>query len=182
MDNAVPQQTFGQQTLPPIRLTDEQENLCKRLDEWHSLCGLDVKPSDMLRGAVFAIRVECNSNPDRIAQSANSLREILYPFQSPTVKKVPDKNKKEEAFKEFGSVVVDKNFHQTHLEPLWRQLNDIAHHGVNPKFYKKLDYYTLSDSDFEKIILDFVRIMDKALTRQLDVHHQLDEILANAPQ
>ena len=104
-------QSIGNNALPPVRLTDGQENLCRRLDEWHERGGLKIKPSDMFRGAVFAIREECKSNPDRIAQAANSLREILYPFLSIQVKQVS--SKRMDAFKNFGSVTVDKNFEFT---------------------------------------------------------------------
>ena len=60
-----------------VRLTPEQEELCRRMDELHALNQLQTKPSDMYRGALSVIRDE--NNPDRIAQAALSLREILYP-------------------------------------------------------------------------------------------------------
>lgn len=177
-DKALPQ-PIGINSLPPIRLTDEQEDLCKRLDEWHTSDGLQIRPSEMFRGAVFAVRDECDNNPDRIAQSANSLREILYPFISRQVKKIT--NKKEKAFDGYGSVTVDQNFYLQNIEPLWKKLNDLAHHGVNPND-PTFNFLSFKLSDFKKIIVEFEKNMNMALTRQLDVHHQLDEILANAPQ
>ena len=91
---------FGNQNnLPPINLSDDQEELCRRLDEWHKKSGLSPRPSDMFRGAVFAIQDECSSNPDRIAQAAHSLREILYPYQSKQVKRISKKGLKALTFK-----------------------------------------------------------------------------------
>jgi len=180
MDDKSLPQSIGEKVLQPVRLTDEQEDLCKRLDEWHERGGLKIKPSDMFRGAVFAIRKECESNPDHIAQAANSLREILYPFQSPHVKKVS--NKKVKALKSFGSVMVDENFYNGKVEPLWGQLNDIAHHGVNPKWYKNFDFSSFNNTEFEKLLAEFEKVMNIALTRQLDVHQMLDEVLTINPQ
>lgn len=78
-DKSLPQPVGGGQ-LPPSSLTPKQEDLCKRMDKLHARYGLKVKPSDMFKGAIFAARIECRSNPDWVAQAANSLREILYPF------------------------------------------------------------------------------------------------------
>ncbi len=133
----------------------------------------------MFRGAIFAVRDECSNNPDRIAQSANSLREILYPFISQQVKKIA--NKEGKAFGTYGSVTVDQNFYVQNIKPLWKKLNDLAHHGVNPND-ANFDFLSFKLSDFKKIIAEFEKNMNVALTRQLDVHRQLDEILANAPQ
>ena len=71
------QTSVGSTSLTPVRLTPEQEDLCKRMDELHALDQLQAKPSDMFRGALSVI--EDKNNPDRIAQAAHSLREILYP-------------------------------------------------------------------------------------------------------
>jgi len=178
-DDSLPQ-SIGENILPPVRLTDEQEDLCKRLDEWHKRGGLKNKPSNMFRGAVFSIRKECESNPDFISQAANSLREILYPFQSFHVKKVS--GKKVEALKNFGSVTVDENFYNSKVEPLWRQLNDIAHHGVDPQWDKNFDFSSFNKTEFQKLLAEFEKVMNEALTRQLDVHQMLDEVLAINPQ
>ena len=162
-DKALPQ-SIGINSLLPIRLSDEQEDLCKRLDEWHTADGLQIRPSEMFRGAVFAIRDECDNNPDRIGRQ---------------VKKIT--NKKEKAFDGYGSVTVDQDFYLQNIEPLWKKLNDLAHHGVNPND-PNFNFLSFKLSDFKKIIVEFEKNMNVALTRQLDVHRQLDEILATAPQ
>jgi hypothetical protein len=173
-------QSIGENILPPVHLTDEQEDLGKRLDEWHKQGGLKNKPSDMFRGAIFAIRRECESNPDYISQAANSLREILYPFQSFHVKKVSDK--KVNSLKNFGSVTVDENFYNSKVEPLWKRLNDIAHHGVDPQWDKNFDFSSFDKTAFQKLLAEFEKVMNEALTRQLDVHQILDEILTMNPR
>lgn len=77
----IKQQTpSGDTPLPPVRLTPQQEDLCRRLDELYQPYDLHVRPSDMFRGAVFASRAECRNNSDWIAQAAHSLREILAPI------------------------------------------------------------------------------------------------------
>lgn len=172
--------SIGENILAPVRLTDEQEDLCKRLDEWHKQGGLKFKPSDMFRGAVFSMRKECESNPDFISQAAHSLREILYPFQSFHVKKVS--YKKVNSLKNFGSVTVDKNFYNNKIKPLWNQLNDIAHHGVDPHWDKSFNFPSFNKTEFLKLVMEFEKIMNEALTRQLDAHQMLDEVLAINPQ
>lgn len=174
-DESLPQ-AVGEIALSPIRLTDEQEDLCQRLDDWHGLDGLKVKPSEMFRGAVYAMRQECRSNPDRLAQAANSLREILYPFQSPHVKNVSEK--KDRAFKKYGSVRVNEEFFIKSVKPLYEDLNDVAHHGVAAK---RIDFLSITDSELVKLLADFEKIMRSALERQLDIHKEFDDILAAGP-
>lgn len=171
-DESLPQ-SVGERALSPIRLTDEQEDLCQRLDDWHELDGLKVKPSEMFRGAIYAMRQECRSNPDRLAQAANSLREILYPFQSTQVKNVSEK--KDKAFKKYGSVRVNEEFFKKSVKPLYEDLNDVTHHGVAAK---RIDFSTFNDSELEKLIANFEKIMRAALVRQLDIHKEFDDILA----
>ena len=163
-DELLPTPT-GTTSLPPPSLSPEQKELCERLDELYDQYGLEVNPSDMFRGAMFAIKSECRSNPDRIAQAAHSLREILYPFWSGRVKKVPDK--KEEVLKKYGSVHIDKAFIDK-VGRVYNQLNDLAHHRS-------------TSTNFEQVIANFVRVMLHALTRQIDVHKEIDQILGRDP-
>ncbi len=170
-DEPLPQ-PIGETRLPPPSLSPEQQELCNRLDEWHKLYGLKVTPSEMFRGAVFAIRPACENNPDGIAQAAHSLREILYPFWSPQVKNVPDK--KEAALKNTGSVHRDEAF-INEVGKVYGQLNNLAHHrGTSTK----PDFSNLTIPDFERLLTEFERVMRKALTRQIDVHREIDQILS----
>jgi hypothetical protein len=173
-DKSLPQ-PVGRGPLPPSSITAEQEDFCKRIDELHTKYGLKVKPSDMFKGAIFAARIECRSNPDWVAQAANSLREILYPFWSRHVDGIADR--KADAFKNYGSVHVDKNFIQD-IGSMYGLLNNLAHHG-NTSI--NLDFTTFTITDFEKLLSDFEREIRKALMRQIDIHQEIDKILSNDP-
>ena len=173
-DRSLPE-SIGSTSLPPPSLSPEQEDLCRRMDDLYTKYALKMKPSDMLRGAVFAAQVECRNNPDWIAQAANSLREILYPFWSKNVESVPDK--KTEVFKKYGSVLIDQQFVQE-VGKLYGLLNDLAHHGSTTT---KIDFASYSITEFEKLLADFEKIMHEALTRQIDIHQEIDEILTAGP-
>ena len=162
--------------LPPPSLRPDQEGLCRRLDEWHRHYKLKSKPSDMFRGAIFAIRPECRSNPDYIAQAANSLREILYPFWSPQVRTVPDKK---DALINYGSVLVDEALTQE-IGRLYGRLNDLAHHHYKPS--SDLDSSNFKEADFRQLLDDFEQVMKRALTRQFDLHSEIDQILNGTPE
>ncbi len=153
---------IGTTPIPPPALSPEQQDLCRRLDELYDQYGLEMNPGDMFRGAMFAVKPDCRSNPDRIAQAAHSLREIIYPFWSPQVQSVSDKKGK--ALKKYGSVFVDEEA----VGRVYNQLNNLAHHRSN-------------STHFEQVIAEFVRVMQQALTRQIDVHKAIDQILSDDP-
>ena len=154
--------SIGPTPLLPPSLSSEQQDLCRRLDELYDQYGLEVNPSDMFRGALFAIKLECRSNPDRIAQAAHSLREIIYPFWSPQVKSVSDK--KGNALKKYGSVFVDEEA----VGRAYNQLNDLAHHRS-------------TSTNFDQVIANFVRVMRQALIRQMDIHGEIEQVLSGDP-
>ena len=65
----------------PVVLTDRQKWICQHLDTLNQIQQFcpNASPSELFRGALFALKSEGASlNPDRIAQSAHSLREIMY--------------------------------------------------------------------------------------------------------
>ena len=172
-DESLPPST-GTTHLPPPSLSPEQRELCRRLDEWHEPYELQVKPSKMFEGAIFAIRAECQSNPDLIAQAAHSLREILYPFWSSRVKTVPNKK---EALKEYGSVHIDKAFIDK-VARVYNQLCALAHHGSTST---NLDFSSFTISDFERLLAEFQGVMRDILKRQTDIHDKIDQILSGDP-
>ena len=141
----------------PVRLTPEQEDLCRRMDELHALDQLKTKPSDMFRGALSAMRDE--NNPDRIAQAALSLREILLPIIGA----------RKQAFEKYGSVFLNVGFGE-----ILRDLNDLVHHGVNSD---RLDFQNFSASDFDNLMKDFEATMQTALIRPIDVHRNIGQFL-----
>lgn len=143
------QQPTGEACLQLHALRPEHQNLCKRLDELYDLHGLEARPSEMFQGAVFAIRPECARNPDRIAQAAHSLRDILYPFWSTKGTTAPYKK---DALEGYGSVLLNDDFIQE-TGRVFNLLCDVAHHRSTPV-------------DFERLIENFVKIMHRALTRR----------------
>lgn len=173
-DEALPQPA-GSSPLPPVILTPEQEELCRRLDDLHNQHGLKASPSDMFRGAIYAARTECRSNTDWISQAANSLREILYPFWSRKIKSVSEK--KDDALKKYGSVLIDAHDIEE-LNRVFGKLNNFAHHGSESQ---TMDFPSFTPSDFEKLAADFERCMRNALTRQIDIHKEMDRILSVDP-
>ena len=168
MANELLPQLTGEGSLPPVRLTPEQEELCRRLDELYDPYNLHVRPSNMFRGAVFASRAECRSNPDWIAQAAHSLREILYPIWSPEHKEIADK--KRTVFENYGSVTVDDRSIEA-VGSVYGRLNKLAHH----------DRAASASSDYEQLLVEFERAMGQALTRQLDLHNEIDELVSSGP-
>lgn len=166
-DELQPQST-GEGTLPPVRLTPEQEDLCRRLDELYDPYNLHVRPSTMFRGAVFASRAECRSNPDWVAQAAHSLREILYPIWSPKHKEIADKKKT--VFENYGSVSVDDRSIGA-VGSVYGRLTKLTHH----------DRTASARSDFEQLLAEFERAMGQALTRQLDLHREIDDLVSSGP-
>jgi len=64
----------------PFKLEPNQERICNYLDhlnEKGGICSDGVLPSDLIRGALAAVR-NAESNPDWMAQSAHSYREVFY--------------------------------------------------------------------------------------------------------
>lgn len=175
MNDQLPQQLAGSEDLlPPPNLTPEQEDLCIRMDELHVLNGLKTKPSDMFRGAVFVSKTYLRNNPDWVAQAANSLRDILYPFNG---------NKfanKEEALKQYGSVHANQPGFAQEVGRVLGSLTELAHHG-NGKG-KSVDFSTFKPTDFENLVADFERVMGDVLLRQVDIHQEVDSILSLNPE
>ncbi len=169
MDDKFLPQSVGDNSSAPSPLTPKQEELCKRLDGLHAQYGLKAKPSEMFRGAIFASRVEFRTNPDWIAQAGNSLRGILYPFSNDGV---PNKEK---ALQEYGSVRIDAKY-SDELGKILGEVSLLAHHG-NARG-KIIDFISYTPEDFEKLLSRFERIMFEVLDRQVDIHHEVDEILA----
>ena len=167
-DELLPQAT-GNKSSNPVRLTPEQEDLCRRMDELHALDQLQAMPSDMFRGALTVIGDE--NNPDRIAQAAHSLREILYPILTGRVRRSLGARK--QPFESYGSVFLDVG-----LGKIFGDLTELAHHGVTSD---KLDFQNFSASDFDNLMKDFESTMQAALIRPLDVHRSIDHFLSGDP-
>ena len=147
--------------LPPIKLTSQQEELCRRLDALNQSTIQGQKLSEMFRGAIFAIREENRSNPDWMAQSAHSLREILYQFNS----------RWKDAFRLYGSATIEEEKSKS-LGKLYGKINAVAHHQDD-----------LSAEKYEKLIEEYESVLLWALARQVDVHKQIDMFFSeNRPE
>lgn len=153
--------------LPPISLRFEENLVCEKLDELYKFYNSKKQPSEYYKGAIFAARQENRSNPDWFAQATHSLREILYPFFSSKIKEIKTDLRKKEAFEKFGAVGA-KQLTEEEIGVFYGKLNLSAHH--------------CSTENFEDIRQEFVRIMEKALAHQLDIHKLLDEILSKKSQ
>lgn len=170
-DKSLPQ-SIGGETLPPISLTPEQRDLCWRLDDLYKKYRLKTRASDMFQGAIYAFRIECRSNPDRVSQAANSLREILYPFWSPNVK-----GQNKTSLEQYGAVLIDDGV-IGRISLLWDKLNKLTHHqncrDDGSIILSKVE-------DFEKLISEFEMAMKNALMMQIDIHQKIDKLLSCDP-
>lgn len=149
----------------PVILNEEEKELCQKLDYFYKYYNLKTKPSDLYQGAIFVLRDELKNNPDRFAQAAHSLREILYPFFSKQVHIV--KFKKTQAFEKFGSVGFNL-LKKSDLGRLYGKLQNIAHHR-------------LIVNNFKEIIEDFIKVINIALASQIDVHKIIKKYLEKSP-
>ena len=165
-DEFLPQPT-GNSSSTQVSLTPQQEELCRRMDELHVLGRFQGQPSEMFLGALRVLGDE--RNPDRIAQAAHSLREILYPILSSRVR----------ALQNFRSAFSDVG-----LGRIYGRLTDLAHHGVKSN---QLDFPNFTRSDFDRLLEDFEAAMQRALIRptdldrQIALHRQIDEFLGGDP-
>ncbi len=148
--------------LPPIKLTTQQEGLCRRLEALNQRTIQGQELSKMLKGAIFASRGESRSNPDWMAQSAHSLREILYQFKS----KKPN-IKWEDAFSIFGSVTAEDEKFKEIVGRVYNKITEVAHHQLD-----------LSIEEYEELIEEYERVLLWALDRQVNIHDQIDKFLS----
>lgn len=160
---------LGDSVLPPIQLTPRQEELCAKLDKFHAVSGLNSKPSEMFRGAVYALRKEVRTNPDLMAQAANSLRNIIYPFGKNIVPK------KEDALKLYGSACAEEAT-IIKLGKLHGSFTEIAHNGNG--INGDLRHVSVTPQELEGLLADFESVMFSVLTRQADIHSRIDQILS----
>jgi hypothetical protein len=178
MEDKLLPQPVGEIILSPSLLPPGQDDLCSRLDNLHSLYGLKAKPSDMFRGAIFIKRQEIRSNPDWVAQGAHSLREILYPFLGVRGKIKRMVTNKKEIFQKYGSARVSDELIKD-MGRVWGLLSKLAHHGNVTKDNGSGIY---TSNDFENLLAEFEKVMHDILTRQADIHKEIDSIILQGPE
>lgn len=153
-----------------------EEEICKRLDEFYVSIGIepDVQPSSLFRGALFAMRHK--SNPDWIAQTAHSLREIIYQFTDRYSIKITD------ALTRHGTArkIKPKN---DEVQIYYGLINDIAHHNFTKAAANHLIGGTgnnpveITPGVFERLVSDFGKVLRIALLRQTDVIKSISQML-----
>ena len=170
--------------LPPISPTPEEEELCKKVDDFFGshLSKTRSAPSKLIKGALFAMRAECRSNDDWRSQASNSLREVLYPLTSPRIgranpiklfnKYASDGNRRQQ--------ITNKDFVLTFniLSRVNGMLNDLTHHGIEPKTLTVEEYEKFSDKDFDELFKEFKNILLKILSlQQIFMHGIVDAMV-----
>jgi hypothetical protein len=158
-------------------LSPEQEDLCRRLDGLHEANGLRSRPSVMFRGAMVAASPHMQrANPDWLAQAAHSMRDILYPIYSPKASNGV-KVKKKEAFKKAGGVRVDEAIDD--ISAVYGELQDLTHH-VHPA-NDGTGSVAFGAAEFRDLMDRFVRATSRVLSRQLDIHAEIDGVVSGWP-
>lgn len=177
--------SYGQLLLPPVVPNSEVTDLCRLLDDFYKTYPSQhkrQKASDLVKGAFYAARPECRSNPDWMSQAANSARDVLYPlfssefsginlvklFTKYAVSKKGDINNKEfiETF--------------TRLDEIYKKLTDITHHGTKLRVFNEKQYLGFSDNDVEELLEEFALNLKRAFSlQQIYTHTVVESILQN---
>lgn len=175
--------SYGDFFLPPVVPGPEVDDLCIRVDDFYRKYPKShkrVKTSDLIKGAYFAIRPECRTNPDWMSQAANSIRDVLYPVLSRQnsveniirlfVKYATD-NKKTKLNKEFINTF-------SRLDHIYKKFSDFTHHGTNIEAINEKEYIEFTETDFENLMNDFIVVFRRSLSlQQIYVHQTIDLIL-----
>jgi len=177
--------SYGDFLLPPVVPGPEVNELCKQIDEFYKNYPRQhrkQKFSDLIKGAFYAARPECRSNPDWISQASNSLREVLYPLISD---RVAQTNLIRLAYKyainkDYKSRIKNREFIQTFssLDRLYKKVSDLTHHGTELKGFSEREYTNFSENDFVDLLSEFVSVLRKVLSLQQLYTHTIIDIIA----
>ena len=165
--------------------SSEVRDLCELIDEFYR--GYPKrqprqKPSDLIKGILYAMRKEGRANPDWISHAAHSAREILYPLISVEI----SEDNLIKLFREYAtrrsgsSSISNQEFIDTfvELDTIYGKLSDLAHHGTAPKTLTAKEFAKFTDRDFEELIKQYIEILAHALRmQQVYVHTVIDEIV-----
>jgi hypothetical protein len=180
--------SYGQLLLPPVVPNSEVTALCGLLDDFYKTYPSQhkrQKASDLVKGAFYAARPECRSNPDWMSQAANSARDVLYPLFSSEFgginlvklfRKYADSYKTNINNKEFVDTF-------TRLDEIYKKLSDITHHGTRPKlngFSGQKEFQKFTDEDFESLLEEYTLTLKRAFSlQQIYTHTVIESILQN---
>ena len=172
-------------SLPPLLLSPEIQDLCRRIDEFFR--GYPKKhqkhdASDLLEGVYYAMRSEVRSNPVWMSQAASSARDVLYPLFSEQISQsnLMKLFKKHATDPHAASKISDPRFMDTFvtLDKIYKKLSDLTHLGTDLGAFTSEEFATFKDSDFEKLMEDYVRVLGSALRlQQIYVHTIIDSIV-----
>jgi hypothetical protein len=162
-----------------LSLTDKQRWLCGRLDELYQAANrTGGVPSDMFRSALYVMQpAQRGRNPDWMAQSSHSLRELLYPFFKSNAEVG-----RRDALSRYG-VAGDADALSKAIAVHYSFMTSVAHHeweqATRNPIVKML---AVSDGNdrallFEAALSAFEDVLFSALQRQLDVHAEIDDFV-----
>ncbi|HBI50434.1 MAG TPA: hypothetical protein DDY21_01120 [Candidatus Moranbacteria bacterium] len=177
--------SYGDFVLSPVIPGSNVSELCNKIDSFYNSYPkkhIGRKPSDLIKGAFYAIRLECRSNPDWMSQAANSMREVLFPLIG--------KNVNYNLIKLFNCYATDeksegKKFNREfidtfkNLDIIYRKMSDIAHHGVNLGCLSEKEFVSLDDhSEFEELMQNAINVLNKSFGfQQIYIHNVIDLII-----
>lgn len=155
------------------------KEVCERLDNFYEISSIrkQVKPSTLFLGAVASMHEQNRAvNPDWIAQTAHSLREIFYDIKQLNNKISP-----------YSVTYKSGNTTQT-FTAYFGLITELAHHNFDKASQRSLIGGTktkpvpITEEIFIKVFLDFAEVLFAVLRKQLDVHSEFDSILNNPPE
>jgi hypothetical protein len=163
-----------------LSLTEKQRWLCGRLDELYKAANRTRGvPSDMFRSALYVMQpVQRGRNPDWMAQSAHSLRELLYPFF-----KSKAEVGRRDVLSRYG-VAGDADALSKAIAVHYSFMTSVAHHeweqAAKNSIVKTLPVLNGNDRAllFEAALSAFEDVLFRALQRQLDVHAEIDAFVS----
>ena len=184
MDNNPAQKIHGGiSLLPPPDLSPKQIELSNKLNDFYqknNFKPLRPKPSEIFIGAIYGMQDPLRSNPDWIAQVANSLRELLYPIWYEVRREQNKPMEITNKFKRLGYGFIEDVFSE--LEEVYGKLNDLAHHGLEPKKFTEAELNNFSANDFEKLVSRFENLMFQAFTLPIrQIMNQIDQLVSKTP-
>lgn len=178
--------SYGQLLLPPVSAGGEVEELCQILDDFYKNYPSQHKKqtaSDLVKGAFYASRPECRSNPDWMSQSANSARDVLYPLFSSEIKSTNILELCRKYAIKTNNNIQNNEFKSTfnQLDLIYKKLSDLTHHGTRAKLsgFSSLEaFLRFTDNDYENLLEDFVITLKRAFTlQQIYIHSLIDSVL-----
>ena len=172
-------------SLPPLFLSPEVQDLCRRIDKLFR--GYPKKhqgrdASDLLKGVFYAMRPEARSNPVWMSQAAGSARDILYPLFSEQISQsnLMKLFRKHATDPHAANTINDPRFMDTFvtLDEIYKKLSDLTHLGADLRAFTREEFAAFGDSDFEELMENYVRVLGSALKlQQLYVHAIIDKII-----